>query len=360
MKAIHAYIMMLSMALLLTACDVHEFPEHEEPGPLAVDVPLEIDFVDGEMKEYRTINTFKPTRGLMEMNHDLRITIEVTDDSETLTRSDAPILRETYTLNGYGERNHSTSIRLSPGNYRILAICDYVAAGTTSSLYYDLEDFFNINLLSVGDKADGYVHSGTNKYREIFRGEARVRVGDDGKVYNPDDDGVAYEIKVPMHRPIAKFQFVSDDFQEFVTKVVKERSEHKEPGTRVYPPEQSDYSVRFRYTGYMPSTYNAYIDKPVDSRTGVAFISPLSSLQDGRTQMGFDYVFVNGVETSVNIVVDVMDAKTGNNIATSDVVEVPLKRNKVTVVTGKFFTTSASGGLGVDASFYDEYDIEIK
>ena len=57
----------------------------------------------------------------------------------------------------------------------------------------------------------------------------------------------------------------------------------------------------FRYQGFMPCSFNMFTNKPADSWTGVAFDSTMQRLSDTEVELGFDYVFVNGGESTVPV-----------------------------------------------------------
>jgi hypothetical protein len=75
--------------------------------------------------------------------------------------------------------------------------------------------------------------------------------------------------------------------------------------------------------------------------------------------MGFDFVMVNGSDASVMVTMGLLDAD-GNPVSTSDEINVPLNRSKNTIVRGKFLMQEGSGGIGIDPSFENDYNIEIK
>jgi hypothetical protein len=80
-----------------------------------------------------------------------------------------------------------------------------------------------------------------------------------------------------------------------------------------------------------------------------------------KTEMllGYDYIFVNGIETTLNIQVEVYD-KDNNLMSKSNPVNVPVKRSMLTDVRGEFLTSKATGGVAINPSFDgDDYNVPI-
>ena len=86
------------------------------------------------------------------------------------------------------------------------------------------------------------------------------------------------------------------------------------------------------------------------------FISCLQPLNEEEALVGFDYVIVNGIESSVSIHV-ALYAPDGDMISLSNAVTVPVMRGKVTTVRGKFLTLSTGGGIGIDPGFDGEFNL---
>ena len=89
----------------------------------------------------------------------------------------------------------------------------------------------------------------------------------------------------------------------------------------------------------------------------VRFLSH-KNLSESETALGGDLVLVNGHESSVAVRVDVYDHD-GTLLSSTDPINVPLMRNRLTVVMGHFLTSKASGGIGLVTRFDGEYDYEV-
>lgn len=81
-------------------------------------------------------------------------------------------------------------------------------------------------------------------------------------------------------------------------------------------------------------------------------------LSESDTELGHDMVLVNGHGSSVSVRLEVFD-RDGTLLSSTNPIDVPIVRNKLTVVRGHFLTTSASGGIGVVTKFDGEYNYEV-
>ncbi len=174
--------------------------------------------------------------------------------------------------------------------------------------------------------------------------------------YDPYGDG--YQVTtVSLERPLAKCQFIATDLEEFIKREelrLSSKGEDEEPRS-VNP---ADYRVVFYYTGFMPCTFNAFTNNPIDSWTNVSFDGNMIPLENHESELGFDYVLVNGAETKVNVVAEVY-YKTGELLSRTKTVEVPLVRSKLTVVRGPFLTSMATGGVDIDTDYDGDINIFI-
>ena len=197
-----------------------------------------------------------------------------------------------------------------------------------------------------------------------------------------------------MRRPLAKFEFITTDLQEFITKTIEAmiRKEEAEAAAKAgetkfeggdnpedITPTESDtktdgdtktgdtktpvvdlekYTVVFFYSGYMPNAYNMMEGKPCDSATGVKFSSAISTIDNHDARLGFDYVFVNGEESSVMVTVALYDEE-GTQLSISRQIEVPIKRSMLTTVRGSFLMQNTGGGVAIDPGFDGEYNIVL-
>ena len=199
--------------------------------------------------------------------------------------------------------------------------------------------------------------------------ELANRVQDISSIVNTIDNQATAE----MRRPMGKFKFVTTDVEIYLTRVIQMmkdqgvpvRSEEFSDSQAMYDQlvrslVLNDYYVVFRYNIFMPCSFNMFTDKPADSWTGMSFVSPMHIEGDYEMNLGYDYVFVNGSETTMSISLEVYN-KNGELMSSSNPVNVPIVRNKLTVVRGEFLTSKASGGVSINPG-YDgpDYNIEIQ
>ena len=170
-------------------------------------------------------------------------------------------------------------------------------------------------------------------------------------------------LDISMQRPLAKYEFVTNDVLEFVEKEATRVASKANGGnsrsnddipSRVINIE--DYKVVFYYVGFMPNAYSINTDKPVDSSTGVFFESKLKKLTESEAAIGFDYVFVNGKESSITLKIGVEDNE-GTQLSLSEAIEVPLKRSHHTILTGMFLMSEASGGVSINPEYEGDHNM---
>ena len=168
-----------------------------------------------------------------------------------------------------------------------------------------------------------------------------------------------------MQRPLAKFEFITNDVLEFIekesTRVSSKANGNKSSSGEDTPTKAvslDDYRVVFHYVGFMPDAYSMHTDKPVDSSTGVMFESSLKKITDSEASVGFDYVFVNGKKSAVTVQIGIYD-KEGTQLSLTDPIEVPLKRSNHTIMTGMFLMSQASGGVTINPDFEGDHNLII-
>ncbi|MBR2060526.1 MAG: hypothetical protein IJ979_01170, partial [Tidjanibacter sp.] len=69
-----------------------------------------------------------------------------------------------------------------------------------------------------------------------------------------------------------------------------------------------------------------------------------------EAELGFDYVFVNGHQSWVNVSIAVYDEE-GVKVSSTNPIEVPIVRSKLTTVRHTFLTSMTSEGVTVHPDF---------
>lgn len=337
--------------LCITSCAVHEWPE---PSP--ADVIVNLDF-DTQLPQYKVLNEEGTRASHDGRDYDIRYTIAAYRLLPDGSYAEEPFLLKVFSKDEIDELDATFRFNIDEGSYRFYVWTDFVLAGTQSDYFYNTTNFRRISLQGA--------HEGNNDFRDAFSGSADLKVIRLGSRETPST------VTVQMRRPLAKFEFITTDLQEFITKTIEamirkeeaeaaaKAGETKSDGdTKTPAVDLEKYTVVFFYSGYMPNAYNMMEGKPCDSATGVKFSSAISAIDNHDARLGFDYVFVNGEESSVMVTVALYDEE-GTQLSISRQIEVPIKRSMLTTVRGSFLMQNTGGGVAIDPGFEDEFNIYI-
>lgn len=335
------YLILLFVTLLFTACDVHEFPvDRNERVPFVLHLdfstamPLYQEIVytrAGEITDTKSVGA----------KHDVRYIVKayrVDKSRENNREADTTFV---FTKSSVSDLSFSAPLELHEGTYTFRVWADYVDVEKTNDKYYNTSDFTEIILANKDN------HSGSNDYRDAYRGVATATVINpvyySGKVTNE----IKNEVTVDMERPMGKFKFVSTDVEIFVSRVVQmlkdrgmllnidlESDKKAKIEYLLQAINLGDFEVKFRYHAFMPCSFNMFTDKPADAWTGVSFTSQMYIENNNEMTMGFDYIFVNGSETTLSVSLEVYN-KYGELISSTKPINVPVMRSKLTIVDRK-------------------------
>ena len=353
---IKGVLLTLFSAFALVSCDIHEWPEELPPEIVPLTIHLEFET---EMPIYEEVSMSSSTRGdANSIEHDKRYILGVFphDNQGTLIR--IPDTMIVFTRDVKKEKyDHAIDLYIPEGNYTFLVWTDFVHAKTIEDCYYKTDDFAEIIL------ADRQNHIGNTDYRDAFRGEQSALILADNPYYEVVSRKAVTEVTVPMERPLAKYKIIASDLEEFTRyakRLIAQKAADKENGTRgeTRAFDLNDYRVVFKYNGFMPCSFNMFTNKPADAWTGVSFESTLLELSENEAELGFDYVFVNGNESSVSVTIEVYDWE-DELISRSNPIDIPIIRSKLTVVRGDFLTTKAAGGVGIIPEFDGDYNYVV-
>ena len=162
-----------------------------------------------------------------------------------------------------------------------------------------------------------------------------------------------------MIRPLAKFRLITTDLDKFISNETRRSGINSRDNISRFD-MTGDYIVRFVYPRYMPCSFNMFTNRPADSWTGMHYDSEIRPIDETTAEIGFDYIFVNTHDTSINVGIEVYDRDSGTLLARINPIDVPLRRSHLTTVTGPVLTTRAEGGAGINSVFDGEFNIEIK
>ena len=327
-------VSLLALLLSLSSC-VHQWPES-----VPTSVTLKFMF-DRSITPFDTLQF--DTKADNVANLDTRYVVEAYRMKADGSYYRDAAARQVYTKDGISDLDHEVVFTVpDEGSYTIKAWVDYVNKGTTNHKYYNTDKFSEIIL---------YRHEGNSDYREAFIGTVEV-------------DVIRYGSQVPlvegtlqMSRPVAKYEFISEDLDEFIEKETRllnigvDEADAKEL-------DLNDYTVRIYYTGFMPSAFNMHSNRPNDSKTGVYYDSKIQPVDGKNAKLGFDFVLANPDEASVVAAVVIYD-KEGTELAGTTDIHIPLRRGKLTTVKGSFLMKESSGGVSINPDFDGEFNIKL-
>ena len=183
--------------LAFAGCDVHFFPKDE--GDL-VPFMLHLDF-STEMPLYKEVVY---TRGDEDAtrnpqpDHDVRYIVNAYRTDNVAGESRIPDTTFVFTKPDVETLDYSALIEIPEGEYTFRVWCDYVDEGSKADKYYNTSDFSEIIL------ADRKNHSGSNDYRDAFRGTVSATVINPLLYTGAAQEAIDNQARVEMKRPMGK------------------------------------------------------------------------------------------------------------------------------------------------------------
>lgn len=336
----------VGVALLAMGCDstVLEYPVDGGVDPTRVHVNLTFE-VDPTLEPYTKVGM--PDRTDEVTVHDVRWIIEIFRDNV-----DGELVeRRVLNCDPDSEGNHTVdaAFDLHAAKYRVVAWMDYVEDGSTEDKYYQIESLASINILD----AENYI--GDEDHKDTYVGNQEL----DLTAYRDRWDQ-SVDRTILLERPMAKIEFITTDvdklFEEWTTQNARRDGVLKSLPEGYDLTNISSWQVQIEYAGYLPSSFNAYTNKPNDAQMGISFTTTLTPLSSQEAHLGSDYIFVNGEESAVNVNLRVLDEQ-GTVINEVQGIEVPIARGKLTSIRDEFLTQSYAPGIGIDPEF--DGDIEV-
>lgn len=334
---------------VMAGCDVHELPELDmENVPFHLRLRYDTDMTIWN-HVYNDNNVSETGLGEAYSNKQeagqMRYIIRAYPIAEKQRTSQNYVKEFVFTRNIADGYDCDYTITLPAGNYNLMVWSDLVRnEGDTP--FYNADNFEGVFLQEK--------HTGNTDYRDAFRGRNSISLTPD--IYEQIKD----TLSIDMQRPLAKYEFITTDLEEFIEKEIARIAIAKgeKPELSDDAPSRvidiSDYNVVFYYTGFMHDEFDMYEDRPSDVNTNVSFKSSITKISDNEASLGFDYVFVNGSKTSVMVQVAIFN-KEGERLSLTEEIGVPLYRNHHTKLRGSFLMQNAKGGVHVNP----EYDGEI-
>lgn len=249
------------------------------------------------------------------------------------------------------------------GDWDLRVWKDLVDRRTKESCYYNADDFGHITIKKP--------YQGSDMYKEAYVGVIQMNVPE-----TFDLEWVPENSVINLERPQSAYVLVTEDLEKFVRAELARHGpisfrKSSTPADVNAPAlvidgvripirdiDLSRYKIRVRYTGYLPSVFHHFTNRPVDSDVGVYYDSEITILEDTDAMIAFDHIFVNGITSGVNIAVELLDDQ-GTRLASVGTSTVPLKRGLCTVIRGNFLTSQTGGATSIDPGFAGSFDIKV-
>lgn len=333
------------MMWMLGACDVHEFPEAGELTDVRLTIEHELSWSEYDFI-YNRSGALTRDESAQDATTNARYIIRAFRTGDTKT----PVYEFVRNISDVTLAPFTTTLQLPEGDWDL-----YVWQDLTSDeiCFYDASRF---EAIAYNDP-----YTGHNDMRDSFEGRVNVAVSSSYQA------GHHVAAKVMMERPMAKYEFIATDFDKFYDNVLL-RSDRasgqtdKKPWASLSLAEKSEilegYSVTAHYPMFMPSVYDIFQQKVIDSDRGRRYKAHITPISDTEAVVAFDYAFMNLRNSGIQVML-VLHTPEGENINMTPTIEVPLRRKQITYVRGKFLTTGTTGGLDIDFEFSGDINIKV-
>lgn len=263
------------------------------PQPVSVNLCMEV-LTEWGME----FDVYLPTRAVGAPSDSIRFVVRVRPDG-----SDS--IAEYVYLQRFDEE-HVAAMDLLPGRYSINVWADYIMQPCGSlSPYYCFPRFGEV---TVNDTA--YAINTASK--DAFCGAANVII---------DSDEPTDSIRMTLHRPVSRIQFVLCDTTHFLQQE-RERLQLAADATV----DLGAYSARLRYPAFLPIAYDMVHGNPCDSKAGVSSAASLCLADDNRLIIAYDYIFTGKNKDFVTVAAELYDPS-GVKVWEASSMDVPLVRN---------------------------------
>lgn len=241
-------------------------------------------------------------------------------------------------------------VNLTLGKYDILVWGDYCDANSGKSLYYNTEKFDSISFKEP--------YKGDSSLKQAYRGKVSITITEKDFVNSE------YITDITITSPLSRYMFVATDLGDFINQEVnkgriKETFLSEYQGSPIYNSLFDSYKVIVKYTGFLSTAFDNFTDNPIFSSSGISYTGEIKVLSSSEALIASDYVMVNGEESSVQVMLEIYDSS-GEPVSRTAPFNIPTKRGRTTIITGKFLTTLQENGVGIDPEFSGDYNYEIK
>lgn len=328
---ISSYVIVASL-LLATAC-VHEYPESgQEVDPTAIDLTIELS-TDPSV----TTSSVLSKDGADAPDAVLFVVELYKDEFEG-----EPVLRheETAVKDADGKAAISIPVLVHAGNYRLAAFASSVSSSDPATCLYDMTDLGNVTF-------SGGTYVGSTDFKECY--DLRMDINLSSDEWNSEQT-----VSGVLSSPTGRVEVISEDAGDFLSRIHPQLSPDNSAENEDF---WQNYYVRWSYALYFPTGYSVFTGYPNNTGTGIGFESDIQPLSDEEVLMGYDYVFVNGESTSVDITLEVYDRNTGEAVNTFSGLKADILKGQTTVIRGDFLTVDKGSGVGIDTEFDGDIDI---
>ena len=231
------------------------------------------------------------------------------------------------------------------GTYRTLTWADYTPKNNITDWHFETDELDAIRVTLEHKPQDNHHKSsaaGSNAFIVDFdhNETGNITISDNTRATRIDNDIVPVHLK----RASGRFRLWATDLQDFLNS-----------NNRI-----EDLRVRIIYKQYISAGYN------VDTETPNLFVqarsmetTPTTIPGDGTVLLAYDYVLTSS-DKEDHVLIDVFIYKGNEKLNHYQNIDVPLRRNRETVIKGPFLTkTVGSGDIGIDDEFNDEFVVEI-
>lgn len=336
-KSLFGAAALLAAALTASSC-VHQYPEMDDTATVYLNVVQETDWLPDSV-----------------------VTLTRAGDADVVIRYDFRVYPKGNTSNCIKEfsifktdlnrADYVTTLELMPGEYDLWCWSDYAYASNDEAVYYDDSNFSSITYIKP--------YEGDTDLRDVFRGMTSFSIEEAGY-----EELKPVDATIVLSRPFARYKFIAVDLADFIeNEQTRGKMAPNDPNKVPQDASQrwaklSDYRVKVIYPMYMPAVFDNFRNNPIDSWTGVSFDCRMLQMSATEAQLAMDYVMVNGQESGVQVMLEVYDPD-GILLARTNTITVPTKRDRTTLIYGKFLTTMRSDGVGINPDFDGEFNIEI-
>lgn len=334
-------VILISLLAVLSCEKVHQWPEPgKEVDPTVIDATVNISCeIDLDIEKIITKGAAAPVYTDEAAEKYLRrFLIEIYEEEQ---HGDKLVFSNVFTQEVTDKSNLTFNAGLHTHRYKAVIWMDYVLKEDMGDLYYLTRN--GMSAIRIQPIAS---YRGGDNFKDaqtvVFPFDLTDQTGWFAHI----------TIDVPLQRPVAKITFEATDFEEFARKEGCQEVEFEEFA--------KNYQIHFIYNGYLPTGFNVLTQKLNDSQTGYHFDSTPSWIKDTPdARLGFDYLFVNGEQSSVTVSVEVVSKKDGSIVNRADGIVVPTYRGKETVVRDKFFTKDYVPGIGINPEFEGEFTVYV-